>query len=78
MATGNLRGRGRHPHADARPGWHWAIGLPLGYLLAFVLDRGVIGLWFGLSLGLAVAACLLLYAWTLRARDLTALRAARH
>ena len=24
---------------------HWAIGLPLGYALAFGMGRGVLGLW---------------------------------
>lgn len=40
---------------------YWIIGLPAGYILAFGLGLGAIGLWFGLVIGLAVAASLLLW-----------------
>src|SRR5262249_6883955 len=33
---------------------HWAIGLPLGYLLCFRRGYGVVGLWWGLSTGLMI------------------------
>jgi MATE family multidrug resistance protein len=35
---------------------YWLVGLPFGYLLAFVFDRGGNGLWWGLTTGLAAAA----------------------
>jgi MATE family multidrug resistance protein len=38
---------------------YWGIGVPVGYLLAFRADAGPLGVWFGLTAGLAVAAVLL-------------------
>lgn len=38
---------------------YWIIGLPLGYLLGFVLNIGVKGIWFGLLTGLTLAAIML-------------------
>ena len=38
---------------------YWGIGLVAGYVLAFRLDYGEVGLWWGLVLGLATAAALL-------------------
>lgn len=38
---------------------YWFIGLPTGYLLAFVLNMGTQGVWWGLAIGLTVAAVLL-------------------
>lgn len=35
---------------------YWAIGFPAGWLLAFPLGLGAIGLWWGLALGLAAVA----------------------
>jgi MATE family multidrug resistance protein len=35
---------------------HWGLGLPVGVGLAFALDRGPEGLWWGLTTGLSVAA----------------------
>lgn len=35
---------------------YWIIGLPVGYYLGFVLDFGAIGIWYGLLLGLTIAA----------------------
>ena len=67
VATGALRGLG-----DTRTPmlWnlaaHWFIGLPLGYWLAFGLGIGVIGLWWGLSIGLMICGIALLIAWTRR------------
>jgi multidrug resistance protein, MATE family len=64
VATGALRGLG-----DTRtPMWwnlagHWAIGLPFGYTLCFVLGFGVIGLWWGLSAGLMICGVALLLVW---------------
>ena len=71
VTTGNLRGAG-----DTRTAMltnataHWAIGLPVGFALAFPLGLGVLGLWLGLSLGIAVAGCVLLAAWVKRTRAL--------
>ena len=39
---------------------YWVVGLPVGYLAAFTLGFGPQGIWFGLLLGLVVAAVLLL------------------
>jgi MATE family multidrug resistance protein len=35
---------------------YWVIGLPLGYMLAFGLDMGAIGIWSGLCIGLTLTA----------------------
>ena len=67
VATGALRGLGdtRSPML-----WnlaaHWFIGLPLGYWLAFGLGVGVIGLWWGLSIGLMICGVALLVVWARR------------
>jgi MATE family multidrug resistance protein len=64
VTTGVLRGAG-----DTRTpmlwnlGGHWFVGLPLGYLLCFHLGRGVVGLWWGLSVGLMICGVALLVAW---------------
>ena len=73
VATGTLRGLGdtRTPMFLNLAG-HWMLGLPVGYLLCFVIDWGVIGLWIGVSTGLVVVGSLLLAIWWRRARALTA------
>lgn len=38
---------------------YWAIGLSTGGLLGFAFDRGAVGLWLGLALGLAVTSTML-------------------
>ena len=69
VATGVLRGLG-----DTRTpmlwnlGGHWVVGLPVGYLLAFVLGWGVVGLWIGLSIGLTVVGVVLVSIWWSRTR----------
>lgn len=45
---------------------YWGIGLPLGALLAFRFGWGGIGIWIGLSAGLAAVALLLLWRWLRR------------
>lgn len=40
---------------------YWVIGMPAAYVLAFVLGLGGIGLWLGLTLGLALAAITLMW-----------------
>ena len=84
-AVADLRrsaGRG-HRHV-ARPGGHadphvplnlagyWMLGLPVGYLLCFVVGWGVIGLWVGVSAGVVVVGSLLLAIWWVRERALPA------
>jgi MATE family multidrug resistance protein len=38
---------------------YWMIGLPLAYIFTFSLDMGVQGIWYGLLIGLSIAAILL-------------------
>jgi MATE family multidrug resistance protein len=40
---------------------YWVLGLPLGYFFAFNLDMGAQGIWYGLLIGLTIAAGMLLY-----------------
>jgi MATE family multidrug resistance protein len=49
---------------------HWFIGLPLGYAFCFMLGIGVIGLWWGLSIGLIICGVALAIVWTLRIHQL--------
>ena len=71
VATGVLRGLG---DTSTPMVWnlaaHWFIGLPLGYALCFTWGHGVIGLWWGLSMGLIICGVGLLAAWSRRVRDL--------
>jgi multidrug resistance protein, MATE family len=53
-AAGDTRG----PMFVAALGY-WGVGLPVGYTLAFGAGLGPLGIWAGLSLGLAVVAILL-------------------
>lgn len=64
VATGVLRGLGdtRTPMLSNLAG-HWLLGLPVGYVLCFRMDWGVVGLWIGLSVGLIAVALALLTAW---------------
>ncbi len=47
---------------------YWGVGMPLGILLAFHFGMAGIGVWIGLSAGLAVVAVLLLARWLRRER----------
>lgn len=38
---------------------YWGIGIPLGYVLCFVLEMGAVGIWFSLFIALTAAAILL-------------------
>ena len=38
---------------------YWGIGLPMSYVFAFILNLGAQGVWYGLSLGLGLAAVFL-------------------
>ena len=40
---------------------YWAIGLPMSYVFGFQMHLGVEGIWYGLSLGLTIAAVFLLW-----------------
>ena len=67
VTTGALRGL-----ADTRTamlwnlGAHWAVGLPLGYLLCFRMGYGVVGLWWGLSAGLVICGIGLIAVWRMK------------
>ena len=67
VGSGMLRGLrdARIPMIFALAGY-WGVGLPLGALLAFPLGFGGIGIWIGLSVGLAVVACLIIRRWQRR------------
>ncbi|WP_050522574.1 MATE family efflux transporter [Pseudorhodobacter wandonensis] len=68
MALGFLRGM-----QDTRaPMWivtlsYWGLGIPSSYVLAFPLGFGGAGLWLGLTVGLSVAAGLLMWRFWSRA-----------
>lgn len=63
-ATGALRGAGNtHAGLIVQIIGYWIIGLPIGYLLAFRLHRGAVGLWLGLCAGLIVAGITLTATW---------------
>lgn len=47
---------------------YWGVGLPLGVWLAFPMGLNGVGIWIGLSSGLAVVAVLLMTRWTRRER----------
>ncbi|TYR29864.1 MATE family efflux transporter [Mesorhizobium microcysteis] len=47
---------------------YWGVGLPLGVWLAFPMGLNGVGIWIGLSSGLAVVAVLLIARWTRRER----------
>jgi MATE family multidrug resistance protein len=62
VASGILRGAGesRMPAAANLAGY-WVLGLPIGCWLKAERDMGAAGLWWGLTVGLAVVAALLLW-----------------
>jgi MATE family multidrug resistance protein len=64
VATGALRGAGetRQP-MFVNLGGYWFFGLPLGYALCFQAQRGVFGIWIGLTISLIVIALYLLWQW---------------
>jgi MATE family multidrug resistance protein len=69
VTTGALRGLGvtRAPMVLNLIG-HWAIGLPVGYVLCFSFGWGVAGLWTGLSIGLILIGSSLLGVWWHKSR----------
>jgi multidrug resistance protein, MATE family len=63
-ATGALRGAGNtHAGLIVQIIGYWIVGLPVGYLLAFRLHHGAVGLWLGLCAGLVVAGVTLTTIW---------------
>ena len=71
VTTGVLRGLGDTRTAMvSNVAAHWLLGLPVGYLLCFVVGWGVTGLWIGLSLGLVVVGLVLVATWASRIRAL--------
>ena len=63
-ATGALRGAGNtHAGLIVQILGYWIIGLPIGYVLAFRLHHGAVGLWLGLCAGLIVAGVALTTIW---------------
>ena len=70
-ATGVLRGAGNtHAGLIVQIVGYWIIGLPIGYLLAFRLHHGAVGLWLGLCVGLVVAGVTLTAVWRQTTRKL--------
>ncbi|GHE02675.1 multidrug transporter MatE [Defluviimonas sp. 20V17] len=61
MALGLLRGLRdtRVPMIQAAISY-WLIGIPAGYVLAFPMGFGAVGVWFGLVIGLTVAGVLMM------------------
>jgi MATE family multidrug resistance protein len=47
---------------------YWFVGLPVAYVLGFVLDLRGVGVWLGLATGLAFVAVLLLTRFAMRER----------
>ncbi|MCX6591737.1 MAG: MATE family efflux transporter [Acidobacteria bacterium] len=67
VATGALRGLGDTKMAFvANVAGYLVVGLPIGAALCFVFGWQVFGLWVGLTLGLMMAAAVLLTAWIRR------------
>ena len=71
VATGALRGAGdtRTPmfcHLLA----YWLIGLPLGYVLCFVVGWRAVGLWTGLCIALILIGVVLLLVWKRKVRTM--------
>ena len=64
VCTGALRGLGetRVPMIANLVGY-WVLGLPLGFILCFVMKWGVYGMWIGLTVSLVIIASTLLVRW---------------
>nr|VFJ92752.1 MAG: hypothetical protein BECKLFY1418A_GA0070994_10268 [Candidatus Kentron sp. LFY]VFJ95799.1 MAG: hypothetical protein BECKLFY1418B_GA0070995_107419 [Candidatus Kentron sp. LFY] len=47
---------------------YWAVGLPIGVRFGFVMELGILGLWWGLIIGMVVAAMVYLvrFRWVVR------------
>jgi len=70
IAVGALRGLGetRIPVIIGALAY-WVVGISLATTLAFHLELGVLGLWYGFVVALAVAAAALLVVWNRQAKD---------
>ena len=51
--------------------WFWAIVIPLGYIFAFKVGWGVVGIWLGLPIGLTIIS--LCFIWVIYSSDLVEL-----
>ena len=70
VTTGALRGLGNTQIAMfVNLVGHWALGLPVAYLLCFQYGYGVQGLWMGLAFGLTFTGSILLAAWHRQTRN---------
>ncbi|WP_337872973.1 MATE family efflux transporter [Ignavibacterium sp.] len=49
---------------------YWIISLPIGYILGFTLNLGVVGVWIGLLIGLSCSALMLTIRFNYKSRDL--------
>ena len=49
---------------------YWVLGLPAGYLLAFPMELGANGIWYGLLIGLSAAALLLFYRFNHKTKNM--------
>ena len=47
---------------------YWVVGLPIAYFLAFILDFGAVGIWYGLLIGLSLAAALMFYRFNYKSK----------
>ena len=52
-------------------GAYWIIGLPSGYLLAFKLNMGIYGVWYGLLVSLTASAIFMMLRFNLKTRKET-------
>ena len=57
-----------HPAQWANLVGYYVVGLPVAGLLAFRYHLGAVGLWWGLSLGLAIVAVTLVHRFERRSR----------
>jgi MATE family multidrug resistance protein len=71
VTTGALRGAGdtRTPMLCHLLGY-WGLGFPLGYVLCFKLNWGVVGLWIGLCVALIAIGSVLGIVWWRKVRSL--------
>lgn len=47
---------------------YWVLALPIGIVLGFVLDYGVVGLWAGMTTGLGLSCVLVVVRWQILSR----------